>query len=193
MKKNLALLGIILIASIGIGLWVNDYINLSREKDRLENNQDILIKENTLFKTKDRLNATEINALTLDIASTKEYYKSLVIQAKQAGIEEGRINSITVVGSITKDTIRLKVRDTIYLQDTLKCFDYKDKFFTIDGCLKRDSVRINYSNRDSLIQVVSRVPKKWWFFKWGTKAIRQTIISSNPKTEFNYQKYIEIK
>ena len=35
------------------------------------------------------------------------------------------------------------------------------------GCIRNDSLSLNYSNQDSLIQFVSRVPKQWWFFKWG--------------------------
>ena len=34
------------------------------------------------------------------------------------------------------------------------------------GALRNDSLSLNYSNQDSLIQFVS-VPKQWWFFKWG--------------------------
>lgn len=193
MKKYIVIAVIFLILLISLGISIKSCSSLRKEKERLENNQDVLIKENTKFKTKDGLNATKINALTLNLSSTKEYYSNLIKEAEKAGIAAKRLTSITQVGTVAKDTLRIKVRDTIFLKDTLKCFDYNDSFFTINGCLKKDSLSLNYSNQDSLIQFVSIVPKKWWFIKWGVKAINQTIVSKNPKTTFFYQKYIEIK
>ena len=193
MKKYIILAIIFLGLVISLGISIKSCSNLKKEKERLENNQDVLIKENTLFKTKDGLNATKINALRLDLSSAKDYYQKLLDVAKKAGISEKRINSITEIATNTKDTFYVYVKDSIFLQDTLKCFNYKDEFLGINGCIKKDSLELDYSATDSLIQFVSRVPKQWWFFKWGTKAIQQTIISKNPKTKFIYQKYIEIK
>ena len=193
MKKYIVIAAIILILSIVLGISIKSCSNLKEEKARLENNQDVLIKDNTLFKTKDSLNATKIDALTLNLSSAKEYYQRQIKEAKEAGIKEGRINSITELGTNTLDTIILTLKDSIIIYDTLKCFDYNDEFMEMKGCIRNDSLSLNYSNTDTLIQFVSRVPKKWWFFKWGTKAIEQTIVSKNPKTKFTYQKYIEIK
>ena len=193
MKKYIILAIIFLVLIISLGVSVKSCSNLKQEKVKLENNQDVLIKSNTLFKIKDSLNATKINALTLNLSSAKEYYQRLIKDAKQAGIKEGRINSITEFGTNTLDTIIIRLKDSIIIYDTLKCFNYNDEFMVMKGCIKNDSLSLNYSNTDTLIQFVSRVPKQWWFFKWGTKAIQQTIISKNPKTQFTYQKYIEIK
>lgn len=192
--KKYVIIGVIFLAlTIGLGISIKSCSNLKQEKKRLENNQDVLIKQNTLFKTKDGLNASKINALRLDLSSTKDYYQRLLDVAKKAGLSEKRINSITEISTNTKDTFYVYVKDSIFLQDTLKCFEYKDDFLGINGCIKKDSLELDYNATDSLIQFVSRVPKQWWFFKWGTKAIQQTIVSKNPKTKFVYQKYIEIK
>lgn len=193
MKKYIIIAIIFLTLIISLGISIKSCSNLKQEKARLENNQDVLIKSNTLFKTKDSLNATKIDALTLNLSSAKDYYQRLIKEAKEAGIKEGRINSITELGTNTSDTIIIRLRDSIIIYDTLKCFNYNDEFMAMKGCIRNDSLSLNYSNQDSLIQFVSRVPKQWWFFKWGTKAIQQTIISKNPKTKFTYQKYIEIK
>ena len=193
MKKYIIALVIFLLLIISLGISIKSCSSLRKEKETLEINQDVLIKQNTTFKTKEGLNASKINALTLNLSSTKEYYSNLIKEAEKAGLAPKRVASITEVGTVTKDTLRIKVRDTIYLRDTLKCFNYEDNFFTLNGCIKKDSLSLNYSNRDSLIQFVSIVPKQWLCFKWGVKAIQQTIVSKNPKTTFIYQKYIEIK
>lgn len=193
MKKIITLAVIFLVLLISLGISIKSCSNLKKEKERLEINQEVLIKSNKLFRTKDSLNGTKITALTMNLSSVKDYYGRLIIEAKQAGIKAGRLNAITELGTITNDTIIVRLRDSIYIYDTIKCFDYNDEFMRMRGCIRNDSLALNYSNSDSLIQFVSRVPKKWWFIKWGTKAIEQTIISKNPKTTFSYQKYIEIK
>ena len=76
MKKYIIIVAIILILSIALGISIKSCSNLKQEKARLENNQDVLIKDNTLFKVKDSLNATKINALTLNLSSAKEYYQT---------------------------------------------------------------------------------------------------------------------
>ena len=75
MKKYIVIAAIILMLSIALGISIKSCSNLKQEKARLENNQDVLIKSNTLFKVKDSLNATKINALTLNLSSAKEYYQ----------------------------------------------------------------------------------------------------------------------
>ena len=193
MKKYIIIAVIFLLLIISLGISIKSCSSLKQEKARLETNQDVLIKQNTTFKTKDGLSASKINALTLNLSSTKEYYSNLIKEAEKAGIAAKRITSITEVGIITRDTIIVRLIDSIFLKDTIKCFDYNDNYMAMQGCIKKDSLTLNYSNQDSLIQFVSIVPKQWLCFKWGVKAINQTIVSKNPKTIFIYQKYIEIK
>ena len=193
MKKYIIALVIFLLLIISLGISIKSCSSLRKEKETLEISQDVLIKQNATFKTKEGLSATKINALTLNLSSTKEYYANLIKEAEKAGIAAKRITSITEVGTITRDTIIVRLTDSIFLKDTIKCFDYNDNYMTMQGCIKKDSLTLNYCNQDSLIQFVSIVPKQWWFIKWGVKAINQTIVSKNPKTTFIYQKYIEIK
>ena len=193
MKKYIIIGIVFLLMLIGLSISIKSCSNLRKEKETLETNQDVLIKQNATFKTKDNLSASRINALTLNLSSTKEYYANLIKEAEKAGLAAKRITSITEVGTVTRDTIIVRLTDSIFLKDTLKCFNYNDNYMAMQGCIKKDSLTLNYFNQDSLIQFVSIVPKQWLCFKWGVKAINQTIISKNPKTTFIYQKYIEIK
>ena len=38
-----------------------------------------------------------------------------------------------------------------------------------------------------------KISQLWLFFRWGTKAIRQEVVSSNPHTKIVYSEYIELK
>lgn len=193
MKKYIIIGIAFLLMLTGLTISIKSCSTLRKEKETLEVNQDVLIKQNATFKTKEGLSASRINALTLNLSSTKEYYSNLIKEAEKAGLAAKRITSITEVGTITRDTIIVRLTDSIFLKDTIKCFDYNDNYMAMQGCIKKDSLTLNYFNQDSLIQFVSIVPKQWLCFKWGVKAINQTIVSKNPKTTFLYQKYIEIK
>ena len=46
---------------------------------------------------------------------------------------------------------------------------------------------------DTLRQVVHRVPRRFLFIRWGTKALRQQIVSSNPHTRIVYTEYVRIE
>lgn len=48
-------------------------------------------------------------------------------------------------------------------------------------------------SRDTLRQIVHRIPRRFLFIRWGTKALRQEIISSNPHTRIVYSEYIRIE
>ena len=43
---------------------------------------------------------------------------------------------------------------------------------------------------DTLRQVVHRVPRRFLFIRFGTKAVRQEIVSSNPHTRIVYAEYV---
>ncbi len=55
------------------------------------------------------------------------------------------------------------------------------------------NVNCKVQSVDTLIQVVHRVTRQFWFIKWGTKAIRQDIVSKNPHSQIVYTEYIELK
>lgn len=62
----------------------------------------------------------------------------------------------------------------------------------MEGILYDDSLSYAVHSVDTLHQVVHRVPRKCWFIRYGTKAIRQEVWSSNPNTELVYTEYIEL-
>ena len=61
------------------------------------------------------------------------------------------------------------------------------------GIIRRDTLMLDYRSVDTLHQVIHRVPRKFLFFRFGTKGIRQEVWSSNPHTRLVYSEYIELK
>ena len=71
-------------------------------------------------------------------------------------------------------------------------FTYTTPWLHIAGVLRGDTLNLDYQMVDTLRQVVHRVPRRFLFFRFGTKGIRQEVWSSNPHTRLVYSEYIEL-
>lgn len=74
-----------------------------------------------------------------------------------------------------------------------KVFRWSDRHVSVNGMIRADSVSCHVESVDTLQQVVHRVPRRFLFIRWGTKAVRQEVVSSNPHTNIVYTEYIELK
>lgn len=74
-----------------------------------------------------------------------------------------------------------------------KVFRWSDRHVSVDGIIRADSVSCHVISIDTLQQIVHRVPRRFLFIRWGTKAVRQEVVSSNPHTQIVYTEYIELK
>lgn len=73
-----------------------------------------------------------------------------------------------------------------------KVFRWSDRHVSVDGVIRDDSASCRVVSVDTLQQIVHRVPRRFLFIRWGTKAIRQEVVSSNPHTQIVYTDYIEL-
>ena len=79
------------------------------------------------------------------------------------------------------------------LYDTLRHFRWQDPWVRVEGIIRRDSVQCRICSVDTLRQIVHRIPHRFLFIRWGTKALRQEIVSQNPHTRIVYTEYIRIE
>lgn len=171
------------------------YDHERKEHIRTERNQVALMEGVKHWKTKDSLNAATIQELTLSKGELKKHEAELVEQVKELGIKVKRLERVTQVGTkteirfvpIRKDSlIYIAGRDSIV---KIECLEYKDPWIDFVGC--NDDVQLVV--RDSLDILAHRVPKNFWFIKFGTKAVRLDIISKNPYTDITYAREIKMR
>jgi len=137
-----------------------------------------------------KLNAAKVQALSYSVDEFKQFRASDNQTINELNLKLKNVQSVTNIGTSTTSTISTKIQ---YV-DSTKCLQFQDKFTTVSGCFKGDSINLLVENRDSLTTVVSRIPKchfLWW--SWGIKAIQLDIRAQNPNTKFSYLKYIELK
>lgn len=166
-----------------------------RERDRLADNQRTLMSRIDFYKTKDSLSAASVERLTLSNDEFREYCKDLESQVKKLGLKVKRLQSVSQTATITEYPVKTIIRDSIIpgKTDTLRCINFQNAYLTLSGCFESSHFNGLVENRDTIIQVVHRVPHRFWFIRWGTKAIRQEVISRNPYSRITYTEYIELK
>lgn len=195
MRNKIIFILIALIFAIGAfsGFTYWRYKAAKKEVVRLGDNQRSLLSEIDLYRTKDSLSAASIERLQLTNREFERYCTDLKLQVEELGIRLKRVQSVSQTATNTFYPLYIPVRDSLRDRDTVRCIDYRSPYLDISGCMDGDAFSGQISSRDTLIQVVHRIPHKFWFIKWGTKAIRQEVICKNPFANISYIEYIELK
>lgn len=193
MKKYLIVYALLTTAIIVVGgriLW--------GANERHKSNSEALMQSVEHYRTAANEAAASVQILRLRCGEFEELRAADAEKIRQMGLKIRRLESaaksvvqtkVEVVAPV-RDTVI--VRDTVHTTDTLRLFRWQDSWVTIDGVIDSDSVACTLRSVDTLHQVVYRVPRRFWFIKFGTKAIRQHITSSNPHTDIVYTEYIDI-
>lgn len=167
------------------------------EKERLEANQTVLLSQVEYYTTKNGKSAADVRKLTLTVDELKQYNATLKKTAEDLGIKLKRVQSASTTGVRTEVKFITQVRDSIVYRDSIivpvKAFTWRDPWTDVQGVIERDSVDLSVQSVDTLTTIVHKIPHKFWFIKWGCKAIKQTVVSSNPHTKITYTEYIEVK
>lgn len=196
MKK--ILIYIVIVAVIAILCLVSKLSEVKQERDRFKDNQTALLGQVDYYKSESGKNAASVQKLTLTYDELKRSYDGIRKVAEDLSIKLKRAQSVSTTSTKTEVRIKTEVKDSIVyrdkiIPDTLKHFAWSDPWVGVRGTLYKDSVDLHVESNDTLVQIVHKVPHKFWFIKWGCKAIRQDIVTKNPHSKITYTEYIEIK
>ena len=186
MKKYLILYAVLVTAALVVALR-----HFRSENRRLVQNQEALASDLTHYRTRVlRLRCAEFERLRTEDAA----------EIRRLGIRLRRLEATAKIAAATQTDLHAPLRDSVIRRDTaasvfdtLKTFRWHDPWVRIEGCIFHDSVRCRVSSVDTLRQVIHRIPRRFLFIRWGTKALRQEIVSSNPHTRIVYAEYIRIE
>ena len=195
MKKFI--FGYIVVATLLIIIGIAYIRYAAEEISRLRNNIEALSSEVRLYKTRHRESAASAVALELELEEFREKHERELKRIKSLRLRPRNVESIATSATESKIEFSAPLRDTIIahdalLADTSLTFRWGDKWSRIEGSLRGDIIDCKIESVDTIHQVVHRVPRRFLFFKYGTKAIRQEITSSNPHTRIVYTEYIEL-
>ena len=197
MKKALILLSILLLLLGTVAYQHNRLKKFRAENGMLNSNIGTLTEGITRYKTQDSLHAATVGILEL---KTSEYRKLREEDARlieELKIRLKRVENVSRHATKTTFQLTAPIRDTVFVfenrPDTARHFSYRSPYVELEGILHPDSIEIGFVSYDTLLQVVHRIPKRFLFFRYGTKSIRQEIVSKNPHTQIHYTEYIQLK
>lgn len=170
---------------------------VEQEKNRYKANYETMEMECQTYRTKDSLSVISVGQLELKKKELENANAELVKTCKELNIKLKRIESASETSGATTIIKEIPIHDTIVRVDTsfvkYQSFIYQDKWNTIEGYIKDSKVNCKIVVRDTLRQVLYRIPHKFLFFKFGTKEYKQECITSNPYNNLVYSQYIKIK
>ena len=196
MKKYLFLYAVAVTA-----LLVCGYGRYRRENRRLTQNQHALAAGIERYRTRLGQEAASVQALRLRCAEFEELRAADAAEIRRLGIKLRRLEAAARTATATqveirtpvRDTVVVRLSDTLVVRDTLRLFRWRDAWVRVEGAVTADSVLCRVESADTLRQVVHRIPRRFLFIRWGTKALRQEIVPSNPHTRIVYSEYVKIE
>lgn len=195
MKKYIAMVigGLLIMVA---ALWSKTK-TLTAENERLTSNQTALMDKASCYETEAGKSAASVQKLSLSYSELENNYQHVCKTAEELKLKVKRLQAASTTATHTEVKVITQIRDSIVYRDgvldSLKTFNWSDAWVDVAGEIRGRDVSLDVVSSDTITQIVHRVPKKFWFIKWGTKAIRQEIVSSNPHTKITYTEYIELK
>lgn len=192
-KISIYLIGILSLSVVTLYWQLDKTIT---EKQRLSNNQEALLSDLDHYKTESGKNAASVQKLELTKSELEKYNVDLKETISDLNLKINRIQAAATTATQSNYKIKTVVKDSIVYRDVpvkLQRIDFRDPYIDLTGTIDSGTFSGDITTRDTLVQIIHRVPKKFLFIKYGTKAIRQEVVSKNPYSKIVYTEYIELK
>lgn len=187
-----------------------------RESERLSRNQDILLHngEVEIGRTPDGRATASSNTLLLSASELGRLDDSLLaVTQRNLGIKDKRVMAVARTASSMDVQVAAPIEKiqekgfgtTITTDSTCACSNpggvlppiqhvsWSDPWVRLEGFIRGDTLHAKVESRDTLQMIVHRVPRKFLFFRFGTKAVRMEVVSQNPHTSLSYPRLIVVK
>lgn len=181
--------------------------DLRGESERTKENQDVLLHNGKveIGRTQSGRPRASVQAITLKASDLKRNPDSLLaVNRKELKIKNSRIMAAATTSTTTKVDVKVAIRpvphDTcsrslsgLYRPPDVSQVSWSDPWITLRGDIEGDSMQVHIESRDTLQMIVHRVPKKFLFFRYGTKGVRLSVVGQNPHSRLSYPMIIMFK
>ncbi len=169
------------------------YRLMLREEERLKSNLEAMGDSIGYYRSSLDEQVASVAALRLRCKEAERLREEDLRTIHSLGLRLKRTEALARQVAQTRIEVEVPIHDTVILRDTVRLFRWRDQWVAVEGELYADSLACRVESVDTLVQVVHRVPRRFLFFRWGTKAIRQEIISKNPHTQIVYSEYLKFE
>ena len=192
MRKGLIIAVTILVVVVTVLSYLLD--KERKESKRVSDNQTALITGLEYRRTKDSREIASAYVMKLDRDEYKRLYKQRGDTIKDMGYKLSRVKSEQEIKTETNHQIKVPIKDHTLPNNLITpCFNYSSPFLDVTGCVIDSTLHAEIRMRADLQIIAHRVPKQWWFIKWGTKAVKVDVISKDKNCSITHNRYIELK
>ena len=209
MNRFIGFIKVIFLVLIPLALVVvfKECHDLRGEAERTKENQDVLLHNGRveIGRTQSGRPRASVQAITLKTSDLKRNPDSLLaVNRKELKIKNSRIMAAATTSTTTKVDVKAAIQpvphDTcsrslsgLYRPPDVSQVSWSDPWITLRGDIEGDSMQMHIESRDTLQMIVHRVPKKFLFFRYGTKGVRMEVVSQNPHSQLSYPMIIMFK
>ena len=192
---------------LALVMSLKECYELMGESERTKENQDVLLHNGRveIGLTQSGRPRASVQAITLKTSDLKRNPDSLLaVNKKELKIKNSRIMAAATTSTTTQVDVKAAIRpvphDTCsrilsgsYRPPDVSQVSWSDPWITLRGEIEGDSMQVHIESRDTLQMIVHRVPKKFLFFRYGTKGIRMEVVGQNPHSRLSYPRVIMFK
>lgn len=209
MNRFIGFIKVIFLVLIPLALVVvfKECHDLRGEAERTKENQDILLHNGKveIGRTQSGRPRASVSAITLKTSDLKRSPDSLLaVNRKELKIKNSRIMAAATTSTTTRVDVKAAIRpvphDTcsrslsgLYRPPDVSQVSWSNPWITLRGDIEGDSMLVHIESRDTLQMIVHRVPKKFLFFRYGTKGVRLSVVGQNPHSQLSYPRIIMFK
>lgn len=196
--RKIAIAAILIIVAAFAWYMIDRKIDrLSAERDRYKTNTESLLSDVELFKVRDSLSASRVQALELTVKEYERFRKedaALIrdLKAKNRDLERvssAQMETITELSIIPKDTII--IRDSVPIPALH--LRTGDQWYDFDGMLAQGRFTGTMVSRDSILVAETVRYKRFLGFLWKTHRVLDRevdIVNRNPHTVITGSEFV---
>lgn len=187
------------IAILGLVSFVlyKQTVSLSLERDKYKVNADALLSDIRHMRVDSATTSADVKVLRLSLDEYKQYRADDLETIKKLDIRLKSMQSVSKHEVEVDADFIAEVKDTVVVRDTivqvLKKVEMNTAYLQVNGIIDNNQLIGKIHLPVNLHQIVWMEHKYrflWW--RWGVKAIHQTISSDNPHVQIKYSEVIQI-
>lgn len=197
-KIILALGGIVICLLLTVLFQYERNRQLSDEKDRYKSNTNSLLSDIKRLQIDSTTMAVDTKVLRLTLDELENNRVADLEHIRKLGVRINSLQALAKHSLVVNAPIGAELRDSVIIRDTVtvlvKAIKMDTPYLQVNGVIENNRLTGTIHLPVNLHQAVWVEYKHrflWW--RWGVKAIHQTISSDNPYVEITCSEYITIE
>jgi hypothetical protein len=197
-KSNGILILAVLSLSIAVSVLFRNGKQLETERNKYRHNTDALLSDVKRLRIDSTITAVDIKTLRLTLDEYRQYRAEDAEKIRKLGVKLKDLQLAAKHSLEINAPLEAELKDSVIVRDTVrvhvKTIEMDTPYLHLSGTIEDNCLSGNIHLPVTLQQAVWIEPRYrflWW--RWGTKAVHQTVSSDNPYVEIMYSEVIEIR